>query len=35
MDAVDCAQIHVEGYQEGFGRVLHLRNEGFMGLETI
>ena len=35
MDAVDCAQIHVEGYQEGFGRVLHLRDEGFLGLETI
>ncbi|MDO5130626.1 MAG: ABC transporter ATP-binding protein [Prevotellaceae bacterium] len=34
MDAVDCALIHIEGYQEGFGRTLQLNTEGFMGLET-
>lgn len=35
MDAVDCALIHFEGYQEGFGRALRLKDEGFMGFETI
>lgn len=34
MDAVDCALIHIEGYQEGFGRTLQLNTEGFLGLET-
>ena len=34
MDAVDCALIHIDGYQEGFGRTLQLNTEGFMGLET-
>lgn len=30
-----CAEIHIDGYQEGYGRPLQLRTEGFIGLETI
>lgn len=35
MKAPHCAEIHIDGYQEGFGRALNLKNEGFIGLETI
>lgn len=30
-----CAELHMDGYQENFGRSLRLSEEGFMGLETI
>ncbi len=35
MKAPHCAEIHIDGFQEGFGRALNLKNEGFIGLETI
>ena len=33
--APHCAEIHIDGYQEGYGRPLQLSSEGFIGLETI
>ena len=35
MKAPNCAKIHVDGYQEGYGRALRLKEEGFLGLESI
>ena len=35
MKAPHCVDIHIDGYQESFGRPLRLKEEGFMGLETI
>lgn len=35
LKAVNCATIHVDGFQEGFGRSLIQREEGFVGLERI
>ena len=35
MQAPRCAEIHVEGYHEEFGRALKLSEEGFCGLETF
>ena len=31
----DCALIHIDGYQEGFGRALKQKEEGFVGLESM
>lgn len=33
MKAPRCAELHIDGYQEGFGRPLSMREEGFIGLE--
>ena len=33
--APHCAEIHINGFQENFGRALNLKTEGFIGLETI
>ena len=33
--AINCASIHIDGYQEGFGRSLTQNDLGFYGLETI
>ena len=33
--AVDCAILHIDGYQEGFGRSLIQQIEGFIGLEAL
>lgn len=33
--APHCAEIHIDGYQENFGRALNLKTEGFIGLETL
>lgn len=35
MQAVNCAKIEIEGYHEGFGRALQLKDEGFLGLESV
>ena len=35
LKAVNCATLHIDGYQEGFGRSLWQRTEGFVGLQTI
>lgn len=35
MKAANCANIHIDGYQEGFGRSLRQKDEGFLGLEKI
>ena len=35
MEAPHCAEIHINGYQENFGRALHVKEEGFIGLETL
>lgn len=35
MRAPHCAELHIDGYQEGFGRALRGNEEGFMGLEAI
>ena len=35
MQAPSCAEIHSEGYHDGFGRALRLGEEGFCGLDTI
>lgn len=35
MRAPHCAELHIDGYQEGFGRALRCNEEGFMGLEAI
>lgn len=35
MKAPHCAEIHIDGYQENFGRALNVKEEGFIGLETI
>ena len=35
LKAPHCAEIHIDGYQENFGRPLRAHEEGFMGLETI
>lgn len=35
MQAPACAEIHSDGYYEGFGRPLRLRDEGFFGLESL
>ena len=33
--AIDCAVLHIDGYQEGFGRSLIQKYEGFVGLESL
>jgi len=33
--AIDCAILHIDGYQEGFGRSLIQKYEGFVGLESL
>ena len=33
LKAPNCATIHIDGYQEGFGRSLRQKDEGFVGLE--
>lgn len=33
--AIDCAVLHIDGYQEGFGRSLIQKYDGFVGLESI
>ena len=35
MKAQNCATIHIDGYQEGFGRSLKQKEEGFVGLESL
>ena len=35
MKAINCATIHVDGFQEGFGRSLRQKDEGFLGLEHL
>ena len=35
LKAVNCATLHIDGYQEGFGRSLLQKSEGFTGLERI
>ncbi|WP_297900495.1 ABC transporter ATP-binding protein [uncultured Parabacteroides sp.] len=35
LKAPHCAEIHIDGYQENYGRPLRLNEEGFMGLETV
>lgn len=35
LKAPNCAQLHIDGYQENFGRPLRLGEEGFLGLESI
>ncbi|MGP1436137.1 MAG: ABC transporter ATP-binding protein [Phocaeicola sp.] len=35
MKAPNCAELHFDGYQEGYGRALIQKNEGFCGLESI
>lgn len=32
--APNCSEIHIDGYQSGYGRALNLKEEGFIGLET-
>ena len=32
--APHCAEIHIDGYQENYGRALNLKTEGFIGLEV-
>lgn len=34
MKAPHCAEIQIDGYQEGFGRALKCNEEGFIGLES-
>lgn len=34
MKAPSCAKIHIDGYQEGYGRALRLKEEGFFGFES-
>ena len=31
----NCAEIQIDGYQEGFGRAMQLAEEGFLGLESL
>ena len=31
----NCAEIQIDGYQEGFGRAMLLAEEGFLGLESL
>lgn len=33
--AIDCALLHIDGYQEGYGRSLLQKYDGFLGLESI
>ncbi|MCL1624636.1 ABC transporter ATP-binding protein [Bacteroides caecicola] len=35
MRAPHCTELHIDGYQEGFGRALRCNEEGFIGLESI
>ena len=35
LKAVNCATIHIDGFQEGFGRSLQQKEEGFLGLERV
>ena len=35
LKAINCATLHIDGYQEGFGRSLWQKDEGFIGLQTI
>ncbi len=35
LKAFNCCSIHIDGYLEGFGRSLILKEEGFIGLESI
>ena len=35
LKATNCATIHIDGYQEGFGRSLRQNEEGFVGLQSI
>ena len=35
LKAINCATLHIDGYQEGFGRSLWQKTEGFVGLQTI
>lgn len=35
MNAPGCCTVHIDGYQEGFGRSLDLNEHGFIGLETV
>ena len=35
MRAVHCVEMHVDGYQEEFGRALKIETEGFIGLESL
>ena len=35
LKAINCAILHIDGYQEGFGRALTQKDLGFYGFETI
>lgn len=35
LKAINCATLHIDGYQEGFGRSLLQKSEGFVGLERL
>ena len=35
MRAMHCVEMHIEGYQEEYGRSLRLETEGFLGLESV
>ena len=35
LKAINCATIHIDGYQEGYGRTLRQQEEGFVGLESF
>ena len=35
LKAINCAVLHIEGYQEGFGRALTQKDLGFYGLESF
>ena len=35
LKAINCAVIHIDGYQEGYGRALTQSDLGFYGLETV
>lgn len=35
MKAINCAELHVDGYQEDFGHAINLKDSGFLGLETV
>ena len=34
LKAPHCVEIHIDGYQEGYGSALRLKDEGFIGLKT-
>ncbi|MBR2074863.1 MAG: ABC transporter ATP-binding protein [Fibrobacter sp.] len=35
VDCYNCVNLHIDGYQEGYGRALDSKKEGFLGFETF